>query len=269
LLGENYVSIVIVVQEVALALIVAAILTLAVWRARRLALAQVRASAERASLARYFSPAVVDELVQSPSSIAEVRSLDAAVLFADIVGFTRLAEQLPPEAVIAMLRDFHQRLAKAVFDHGGTVNKYIGDAIMASFGAPRPIDQAPLRAVRCAQAMVASVDAWNVQRRRRGDPEMMIAVGLHYGTVVIGDIGDERCLEFAIVGDTVNVASRLEGLCRELQASVTVSDDIIALARRESPEMQDEFDAFEPAGAHSLKGRSEPIAVHVISRPSR
>ena len=127
-------------------------------------------------------------------------------------------------------------MADAVFVHDGTLEKYIGDALMATFGTPRTSATDARDAIACSQAMLATIAAWNQERSARGEPPIRIGIGLHYGEVVLGDIGDARCMEFAVLGDTVNVAKHLETLCRSLDADVVVSDDLLARARGTVPQ---------------------------------
>ena len=102
-----------------------------------------------------------------------------------------------------------------MFAHGGTLDKFIGDSVMATFGTPQPGPRDAAHALACARAMLASLGVWNSERTARGEMALRAGIGLHFGPVVLGDIGDERRLEFAVLGDTVNTASRLEGLTRE------------------------------------------------------
>ena len=165
LLDPDYVSLEIWVQQSLIALLVAAILALAVWRARRLAFEQVRLARERANLSRYFSPSRAEELARTAAAIGSVRQQPVAVLFVDIMGFTRTCERLRPTEVIGLLRDFHRRMAAAVFAHGGTLEKYIGDAAMATFGTPDVAHDDAARALACARTMLGSVADWNVERQ--------------------------------------------------------------------------------------------------------
>ena len=153
----------------------------------------------------------------------------AAVLFADMVGFTAISERLAPDALVGLLREFHGRLARLAFAfaHDGTVDKYIGDAIMVHFGTPRPQKDDPARALACAAAMIAEVGRWNAERARAGEAPIGIGIGVHYGEVLVGNIGDARRLEYTVLGDTVNVASRLERLTRETGAPLVVSDALV------------------------------------------
>lgn len=266
LLDPDYVSLEIWVQQVIVALLVAGILALAVWRSRRLALQQARLARERANLARYFSPGRAEELARSAEPIGAVRQQPVAVLFADIVGFTQTCETLRPAEVIGLLRGFHRRMAAAVFEHGGTLEKYIGDAVMATFGTPRTTPNDAANALACSRAMIASIAAWNTERRARGEAPVRIGIGAHYGEVVFGDIGDERCMEFAVVGDTVNVASHLEQLCRSQGGSIAVSGRLLAEAR--AARAGDALAGFVPIEPQRLKGRSDLLEVWILADPA-
>jgi adenylate cyclase len=159
LLDANYVSLEIWIQQVIVALLVGGIFAVAVWRSRRLALRQAVLARERANLARYFSPHRAEQLARSAEPIGAVRQQAIAVLFADIVGFTRLCEHLEPAEVITILRAFHRRMADAVFAHDGTLEKYIGDALMATFGTPRTSETDARDAIACSRAMLATIAA--------------------------------------------------------------------------------------------------------------
>ncbi|WP_246501949.1 adenylate/guanylate cyclase domain-containing protein [Mesorhizobium caraganae] len=211
----------------AVASLVTLILTATVWRSRQLVRRQVAAESERASLSRYFSPNIVRELSANASALDRPVVQEAAILFADMVGFTRLTERMEPEALIGFLREFHGRLARVAFSNGGTVDKYIGDAIMLHFGTPRPRDDDPVRALACAGAMIAEIERWNFERAAEGKGPIEIGIGLHYGEVVVGNIGHAQRLEFTVLGDAVNVASRLERLTRHTGSRLMISDDLV------------------------------------------
>lgn len=264
LLDPHYVSSVILVQEVLSILIVAGIVALAVARARDLALREARAAGERANLARYFSPNLVEVLAGDRVSLSEVRAQEAAVLFIDIVGFTRMAEAMSPTEVIALLREFHGRVAAAVFAHSGTLNKYVGDAVMATFGTPRRGRHDASDALGACLAIVATLEAWNRTLAQRGSAPVQAGIGAHWGPVVLGDIGDARCVEFAVLGDTVNIASRLERATRELEAAMVVSEALIGRAAEEGAEISNDL-APAPAPL-AVRNRAEPVAVRILRR---
>ncbi|WP_299553581.1 adenylate/guanylate cyclase domain-containing protein [uncultured Tateyamaria sp.] len=216
-------------QQVVVFLVVAVILAVAVRRYQNLVLDSAEMARERTNLARYFSPSMVEELSTKDEPLGQIRSHDAAVLFVDIVGFTTYADGRPAQEVIETLRAFHTRMESEVFAHGGTLDKYLGDGLMATFGTPLPSQDDAARAVACVHAMADRMDALNVDRRAEGLPEIDARFGLHYGPVVLGDIGANR-LEFAVLGDTVNVANRLEAMTRALGVRAIISDATISAA---------------------------------------
>ena len=242
-------------QESLVAVLVAVIASFAVARSRQLVLVSVRAERARENLSRYFSPEVAAELASDEHDLGAARRQHAAVLFADIVGFTRLSESLGPEGTIALLREWHGRLGDIVFRNGGTLDKYIGDGLMATFGTPHPRADDATRALEAALEMAAAA--------RRSGPDgaraVRIGIGVHYGPVVLGDIGNERRLEFAVLGDTVNVASRLEGLTREIEADLAASGELVARVREEGGPAE----RLVSLGERSLRGRAEPVEVFV------
>src|SRR5262249_28499517 len=189
-----------------------------------------RAAAERArsNLARYFSPDLVGLLAERDEPLGPVRRETVAVLFADVVGFTRMSESMPPEEVVAMLREFHERMAAEIFACGGTIEKYSGDAILAVFGLVNTAPDDALRALTCADRMLTALKVWNRERAVHGQPALAIGIGLNYGPAVVGDVGSEQGLSFTVIGDTVNAASRLQSLTRELGAPLLVGDALVA-----------------------------------------
>jgi adenylate cyclase len=211
------------VQEITVFIIVAGILGLKSRRASQLLMRQADLAAERANLSRYFAPSMVEELAHRNEPMGGVRSQEVAVLFADIVGFTRYAEAHTPEDVISLLREFHAALEEVVFSHGGTLDKYMGDGLMASFGTPTPSPDDAANAISAAFAMQESIARLNAERTGKGLQPIRLSVGVHYGPVILGDIGNARRMEFAMLGDTVNVASRLEAATRNLSCGTIVS----------------------------------------------
>ena len=249
-------------RQVIVFLVAASALAVLVERARRLVERQASAERERANLSRYFSPNLVYELARTDQPLGPTRQQRVAVLFADVVGFTRLAEALSPDAVIALLRELHGRLQDVVFAHRGTVDKYIGDAMMATFGTPVAGPRDATDALAASLALRDAVAAWNEARVARGQAPVRVGIGVHHGPVVVGDIGGASRLEFAVLGDTVNVASRLEHATRTLDATIVASDAVVRAARDEQRDGVDAvLAAFTPGPAQRLPGRSEPVAV--------
>jgi adenylate cyclase len=255
------------IQDIVIILLMAAVLALVVWRSRRLVLSQIGIARERANLARYFAPTVVDQLAQLDAPLGATRVQPVAVLFADIVGFTRFAESSEPQAVVATLREFHGKLERAIFDHGGTLDKFLGDGVMATFGTPNVGPHDARNALAAALAACAAIGSWNVERAARGEPQIDVSIGINYGQVVLGDIGSERRMEFAVLGDVVNVAQRLEGLTRQLDCQIVVSDDFVHALRTQNPEEADALLAgFCSAPSQELRGREQPVAVWTLNQ---
>ncbi len=220
------------IQDVVAFMLCAIILAVSVRRSNQLLLAQAAVERERANLARYFSPNVVEELSNNDDPLKQVRSQNIAVLFVDIVGFTTFAAERTPQAVITTLRDFHGRMEACVFQYNGTLDKYLGDGLMATFGTPTPGPQDAVNALQAAHAMVQVVEEWNQERSAAGEPPIRASFGLHFGPVVVGDIGANR-LEYAVIGNTVNVASRLEALSRPLGVRMVASEALVAEVKAE------------------------------------
>ena len=129
-----------------------------------------------------------------------------------------------------MVREFHGRIAQTVFEFDGTLDKFLGDGVMVTFGTPDNRADDAVRALDCARAIIHTILDWNVVRTARGEPTIKVGVSLHFGSVVLGDVGDENRLEYAVIGDTVNVASRVEELTRTLGADIVISVDTITSA---------------------------------------
>ncbi len=263
-LNPNFVDAFEQATNVIVILIMATIIALVVSRSRRLADDYIKAERARGNLARHFSPNLVDELAAEDEPFGPVRRQDIAVVFADIVGFTNYSEDHPAEEVFQLLRQFHRRMEQVVFENGGTVDNFIGDCIMATFGVPRAGSDDATRALRCAQAMIDMLRKWNDNRAEAGDPAVDVRIGAHYGPVVLGAVGSERSLSVAVVGDTVNVASRLQALCRELDADAAFGAALIAAARQEGDAVPLPF-AIDH-GPVSIRGRDEPVHVWTLPR---
>jgi len=226
-----------------------------------------RAAAERArtNLGRYFSPNLVELLADRDEPLGAVRRQNVAVLFLDIVGFTRMAERMPPEAVVTMLRQFHERMTAQIFACGGTVEKYIGDAIFAVFGLPNPGPLDAANALTCADRMIAALVEWNTDRAAAGEAPLAIGIGLNYGPAVIGDVGSEHSLSFTVIGDTVNTANRLQGMTRNLDTPMVVGDALIeAVKQAPSDTAASLLGSLEDIGEQNLRGRSGAIRAWIL-----
>ena len=222
------------------------------------------AERHRANLARFFSPQRVDELMEIDTPLSVARYQPAAVLFVDMVGFTAYCSTMAPDAVIAMLRNLLALLSASVFSHEGTIDKFLGDGLLAVFGAPTPSPRDATNAARCALDMLDTIDRWNEHDHRSGDALIRVAVGIHYGDVVQGDIGSDKQLELTVLGDTVNIASRVEGYCRSLDAAVLVTKALVEALHSEGSD--DLATRMADQGHHMLRGRAEPVHLYGVRR---
>jgi adenylate cyclase len=166
----------------------------------------------RSKLERYHSPAVVDEIVRGVVSTIEegIRNAEVSILFADISGFTTISETKEPEEVSEFLSHFFSCAVEAIFAYDGTLDKFIGDAVMAFFGAPLAQEDHAVRAVKAGLMMKKLVDDWNAQREKQDLPAVKIRVGINSGPAVVGNVGTEKRVDYTVLGTSVNIASRLE-----------------------------------------------------------
>ena len=223
-----------------------------------------RMAAERArnNLSRYFSPNIVELLASQDEPLGAGRRETVAVLFADIVAFTQMAELMAPEDVLAMLREFHTRMTAQIFASGGTVDQYMGDGILAVFGATAASPDDAASALNCAEMMLETLERWNHEREEKGDARLDIGIGLNYGPVVLGDVGSEHGMSFTAIGDTVNTSARLQVLTRSLKTQLVVGDAVVRAIQALSPEVAAErIGRLEDLGEHSLRGRASPVRI--------
>jgi adenylate cyclase len=246
-------------QEVIVFLIVAITLGISARRTNTLLLNNAGLERERANLSRYFSPNVVEQLSQNDEPLKQVKIQSVAVLFIDIIGFTRLAAGRDPHQVIALLRGFHGRMEREVFRHNGTLDKYLGDGLMATFGTPSAGERDASNALECALAMQEALAIWNRERRRMGEPEIQAGIGIHFGETLLGDIGANR-LEYAVIGTAVNVAARLEEMTRRLKTPIVMSDALRLQAQLEHPNSEI-TQGFEYHPEQEVRGLDETMKV--------
>lgn len=214
----------------------------------------------RQTLARFFSPGVVAELQSNDTGLALARR-HAVVMFIDLRSFTRLSETSEPEAIAELLSEYRQLVTEAVFEHGGTVDKFIGDGVMAVFGHPRTRPDDSARAIKCSIALSGSLARWSKERVKRGKAPVEAGIGLHVGSVVGGVLESGTHAEFTVFGDAVNVAERLERLCKPLDASLVVSEDVL----NEAPGSRD-IARWKWKDAAELEGRSGTLRLAYLAR---
>ena len=186
----------------------------------------VLAERRRANLSRFFSPTVLTELQATGTSL-DLGRREVAVMFVDLRGFTSLSETIPLEMLARLLAEFRELVTREVFAHGGMIDKFIGDGVMAAFGQPKSTADDAARALECAVHLSRMLHDWSEMRRRRGDVNPRAGIGLHFGTAIGGVLRSGSHDEFTLVGDAVNVAQRLERLCKPLDASIVASWEVV------------------------------------------
>jgi adenylate cyclase len=209
----------------------------------------------RSTLARYMDPDLADRLLESGSEelLGGTESI-ATVLFSDVRGFTTLSEQLGPHGTVEMLNEYFELMVDRISEQGGMLDKFIGDAIMAAFGLPLPGEDDEDRALRAAIAMIRSLREWNGDRERRGDPIVDMGIGLNTDAVVAGNIGSPRRMDYTLIGDGVNLASRLEGACKQYSARILLSE--LTYERLKGVYRLREVDRVV------VKGKTRPVSVY-------
>jgi len=212
----------------------------------------------RETLSRYVSPAMTEEILKNPEILqlgGQRRHL--TVLFADIQGFTSLSEKMDPAHVVEMLNSFFTQMVDLVFEHQGTLDKFLGDGLMAFFGAPLEVPQAASQAVACAIAMQRRLLSLQEQG---ATPIRGMRIGVNTGEAIIGNIGSNKRMDFTIIGDTVNVAARLLEVSREQETPIVIGEATFR-------EVQGHF-SLKPGPSVVLRGRREPTVSYLVEIPS-
>jgi adenylate cyclase len=204
---------------------------------------------------RYVAREVVEEVLKDPGQLMLTgERREVTVLFCDIRGFTSLSERLTPEQVVGLLNEFYTLMIETTFKHDGTLDKFIGDAVMAVFGAPIPHPDHALRAVRTAVAMQSGIAELNEKRAGQGKEPILIGIGVNLGEVVAGTVGTEDRMEYTVIGDNVNLAARLESNAKP--GSILISEHTYA-------RVQDHVKAL-PLGSIRVKGKEEEVEVYEL-----
>ena len=194
--------------------------------------AAARMKSSLRSFGKYVPTRLVKELMQSgKEAVLGGNKKTLTILFCDIAGFTTISEQMAPEALVAALAEYFAGASDAVHENGGTVDKFIGDAVMAFWGAPQDIDDAPMRACKAALALQAKVHAMSARWQAQGRPRFEVRIGINTGECIVGNIGSLSRMNYTAMGDSVNLASRLEGLNKVYGTKIMLGETTAAAVR--------------------------------------
>jgi adenylate cyclase len=209
----------------------------------------------RLAFSRYVSKEVVAQvLAEAPGLRGERR--EVSILFSDLRGFTTMSETMDPEQVAALLNEYFDAMTAAIFKYRGMINDFVGDAVMAIFGAPLNDRDHALHGVQAALAMAEALDALNLKWKEDGLPQLRMGIGVHSGEVFAGNVGGRSRVKYTLIGDAVNVASRVEGLNKELGTTMLITEATRRL-------LGDRVEARD-CGPREVKGRAELVQVHEL-----
>ena len=209
----------------------------------------------RTTFGKYMTASIVEHLLAGKVALGG-ESLKVTILFTDIRSFTTISEKMDPQQLVGLLNEYFTAMVGIVMSEGGVVDKYIGDAIMAVFGAPVPKPDDAVNAVRAAVKMRRALEDLNVRLAARGMARLRTGIGIHTGQVIAGNIGSERRMEYTVIGDAVNLASRLESCTKDLAVDVLISEDTYALTKHviEARAMRE----------ITVKGRGAPVMIYEV-----
>ena len=222
-----------------------------------------RAQRARQRLGAYVSEEVAELALADGESVMGGSQQPVAVLFSDLRSFTRTGEEVGPDALIEQLNAYFEAMVQAIEEHGGVVDKYMGDAILVVFGIPHRRGDEATRAILTALRMQELLAEHNQHRSGLGQKPLAHGIGVHYGLVVAGHVGTRSRLQYTVIGDTVNVASRLQTATKDVGEAVLLSEAVVARARTEGAELP-HLRSLPPL---SLRGRSGATPVHTLAVP--
>jgi len=210
----------------------------------------------KSTMSRYMDPGIADRLVAAGAELLGGQNVESTIMFSDIRGFTTLTEQLGAQGTVALLNEYFTLMVDCIQREGGMLDKFIGDAIMAAFGIPVTHEDDADRAVRAAIAMIETLNKWNRQRTSEGKLPVNIGIGLNTDTVVSGNIGSNKRMDFTIIGDGVNLASRLESACKQYGTKILISE--FTVRKLQGTYRKREIDLVV------VKGKTQPVAIYEI-----
>jgi len=246
-------------------LVVTAILAVAQVRSRRMLVRSVVEEAAARDLSRFFAPEIAERITNAENQIhpGHGEARDATILTIDIRGFTQFATTLPPSELIGALVEYQSRMVPVIQAHGGSIDKFLGDGILAAFGAAAPSDTHAADAMRALEAVVAVADAWTRDREAMDRRPMRIGAAVATGRVVFGAVGDETRLEYTVIGDAVNLAVKLEKHNKVGETRALATADAFELAVRQGYTPGGMAERYGPVHILGVEG---PIDVYILAR---
>jgi len=209
------------------------------------------------AFSHYISPSILESILKDPDSLKlGGKKVEATILFSDLAGFTSLSERLPPEEISHIINRYMTAMTKIILEHKGTIDKFIGDAIMAFWGAPIEDDSHAINACKSAVAMQKGMDRLREEFRAEGLPEISMRIGINTGIVIAGNMGSDELFDYTVIGDAVNLASRLESANKNFGTSIIISHFVYERAR--------DFIITRPLGNINVKGKKEAIEVYEL-----
>ncbi len=213
------------------------------------------ADAMKATMGKYMARKVMAHILKEKMSLGGEK-LTVTILFSDLRSFTSISERMDPQTLVGLLNEYFTEMVEAVLAEDGVVDKYIGDAIMVVFGAPEPETNDALRAVRSAVGMRRALTRLNKRLIERGVHPLKTGIGVHTGEVIAGSIGHEEQRQYTVIGDAVNLASRLETATKDLGAHILISEHTYEIVR--------EHVVARPVKEITVKGRAQPVMTYEV-----
>jgi adenylate cyclase len=210
----------------------------------------------KSTMYRYMTQELAEELLKLDDAKLGGDRKEVSILFSDIRGYTTLTENLEAEEVVSMLNEYFESMVEAVFKHKGTLDKYIGDAIMAVFGSPLPLEEHAWMAVQTSLEMRQRLQVFNARRHAANKPRINIGIGINSDTVISGNIGSSKRMEFTAIGDGVNLGSRLESVSKQYGCDIIISDNTYQPCQNQIWARELDF--------IRVKGRNEPVAIYEL-----
>ncbi|MDR0387456.1 MAG: adenylate/guanylate cyclase domain-containing protein [Treponema sp.] len=215
---------------------------------------------------KYVPNDVIEQFSASPEQMLTGANRELAILFSDIRSFTTISEGMNPGDLVNSLNRYFSGQVDVIMNRNGIVDKYIGDAIMAFWGAPRKRNDDALQPVLAALDMIDILAGFNEQQRQLNKPEFRIGIGINYGEVTVGNIGSERKMDYTVIGDPVNLASRLEGLTKTYQTEILISEGIYAELRKLAPDVRAQRLWFRLLDTVTVKGKTRGVKIFTVKR---